>query len=69
MMKLEWEDVEQEPALSGFMRRAKVPGGWIYHCVDDVPMERPDSGLQYGLAWRTSMCFVPDDKEGMRLQI
>ena len=21
------------------MRRAKVPGGWIYHCDDDKPME------------------------------
>jgi hypothetical protein len=60
MISLEWEDVKQEPTLSGFMRRAKVSNGWIYLCVDDMPVDRPDVGLQYGLAWHTSMCFVPD---------
>jgi hypothetical protein len=58
-MTLEWEDVDQKPELSGYMRRASVPGGWIYHCVDSAPMYDHQGSLQGGFAWRSSMCFVP----------
>ena len=58
-MKLEWEDVTDD--LAGWMRRAKVSGGWIYRHTDDLPIYTPDAGMQYGHAWTTSMVFVPNE--------
>lgn len=60
-MKLVWESVEQEPELSGYMRRARVPGGWIYHDTSEAPMYDNQGNLQGGFAWRTSMVYVPGE--------
>lgn len=56
--KLEWENVEDN--LAGQMRRAKVPGGWIYRHDQDVPTSR-EYGSEWGLQWRTAIVFVPEE--------
>ena len=58
-MELKWEDVKDD--LSGWMRRAEVPGGWIYERTNDVPVVRGAGEMQLGFTWQTSMCFVPKD--------
>lgn len=63
MSELEWEDVDETPLVAGFMRRAKVPGGWIYERTNDLPIQR-EGQTDFGLAWSSSLCFVPDLNNG-----
>lgn len=60
--KLYWEDVESSPALSSYIRRAKVPNGWLVMVTEDVIQDQSayGRGLVTGWDWRTSICFVPD---------
>jgi len=59
MSEIKWEGISQN--RSGYMARAKVPGGWLYRISEDRPVER-EGRLEYGFSWHTSICFVPGNR-------
>ena len=59
-MKLEFESIET-PRFGMYIARAKVPGGWLVTCTQDVNTQLPERGITgQGYEWRTSITFVPD---------
>lgn len=58
---MEWEDISNTPT-STYLRRAKVPGGWLVTATEDVIHDQGEygRGMVGGWDWRTSICFVPD---------
>lgn len=59
MIKLEWEDIKDSE--SGYLRRAKIPGGWLVKMVDDVFHDNAEcADRMFNMDWRSSICFVPD---------
>ena len=57
-MAYAWELIEDDQA--GYLWRIRVPGGWLYKHVNDLPIRRDDGELMYGLAWTSSLAFVPE---------
>ena len=58
-VKLEFESVKCN--IGTYIHRAKVPGGWLVACMNDVQtfqpsMQRNDDGYE----WRPALTFVPD---------
>jgi hypothetical protein len=52
---MNWEEIDE------YHWRAKVRGGWVLKCVEDV-MQNVDGMLKAGWDWRSSICFIPDPK-------
>ena len=59
-----WENIENDH--TGYLYRAKVPGGWLVKVVEDVISQQPSGMIhpqinyQIGYEWRTSITFMPD---------
>lgn len=53
--KLSWEWINE-----GYMKRAKVFGGWLVQSYEDVVHER-EQGLIPGWDFRIALTFVPDE--------
>jgi len=56
MVELQWEDISQDRSF--YLYKAKVPGGWLVACSDDVI--EPERNFESGWQWRTSITYVPD---------
>lgn len=65
-IKMEWEELDNG-GHSGSIFRAKVPGGWLYKNVDPVMTVMPSGLLDSGYEWRTTICFVPNLEEEIRV--
>jgi hypothetical protein len=65
MASIEWEEIPQD--LSCYLRRAKVPGGWLVIATEDVVHNTEYLGMIGGWDWRTSICFVPDSGHEWKL--
>jgi len=66
-MKIGWEQIEDDTA--SYISRAKVLGGWLIKCVNDVTTYSPE-GYGDGYTFRredhgqivSSITFMPDSK-------
>jgi hypothetical protein len=58
MVQLKWEEIKQDRAF--YLYKAKVPGGWLVACTDDVLDQSEQLFHQSGWEWRTSITYVPD---------
>lgn len=47
---------------NAFIRRAKIPGGWLVTATEDAFHDHGEygRGVVQGCDWRTYICFVPD---------
>ena len=65
---MEWEEISQN--LSFFLRRAKVPGGWLVVATEDVIHDQSayGRGMVGGWDWRVALTFVPDPNHEWELK-
>ena len=70
MKSLTWEDIPNDNT-STYLRRTRIPGGWLVQATEDVIHDHSayGRGMVGGWDWRVSLCFVPDPNHEWNLEV